>query len=288
MFGTLTVSIPVEGGHAGGALVIEHQGESKVFDYQQGSDTKFGAVAFYADCEHELQQVTSGYRVALVFNLVRDKLMEDDDFIYTGNEQSLLDMGDEAEGGLPQVAVAISSISRLLSSWCKDPNSYPRLLAIPLGHQYTSENADFDDLKGNDKLVGSVLASLPLIDCYMTAITRTEEGYSTSSGGGGYGYHQRYRGHGRRGYHDYYDDDDDDDEYYGGDDDDVEMDELTDKDITTGTWHDIHGELNDAMAGYTIDLDEELMGEEEDVFGDTPDDKQVEYTGNEGTNVTYT
>ena len=70
MFGTMILQIPVNGGHQGGHLVLEHSGKTKKFSFDNGSDQKFFLTAFYADCEHQLEQVTQGWRLTLVFNLV--------------------------------------------------------------------------------------------------------------------------------------------------------------------------------------------------------------------------
>ena len=70
MFATMILQIPVQGGHKGGNLVLEHGGQTKRLPFDVGSDEKFFLVAFYADCEHQLEQVTEGWRLTLVFNLV--------------------------------------------------------------------------------------------------------------------------------------------------------------------------------------------------------------------------
>jgi hypothetical protein len=58
--GTLSLILP--GPSRGGALVIEHAGSKLTY---RASDRLLTFVAFYADCRHEVQTVTSGYRVWL-------------------------------------------------------------------------------------------------------------------------------------------------------------------------------------------------------------------------------
>ena len=65
MVGTLTVTLP--GTSRGGALIVRH-GEYQVS--YRSSGTLLSFVAFYADCRHEVQPVTSGYRVVLTYNLL--------------------------------------------------------------------------------------------------------------------------------------------------------------------------------------------------------------------------
>jgi predicted 2-oxoglutarate/Fe(II)-dependent dioxygenase YbiX len=69
MFGTMVIVLP--SAFTGGELVVKHQGETEEFD--QSTTSSFGSqyIAFYADCKHELKTVTSGYRLCLVYNLVK-------------------------------------------------------------------------------------------------------------------------------------------------------------------------------------------------------------------------
>jgi hypothetical protein len=57
----------------GGTLVVRHSGVNDVqfaWDGPQSQDTFFAA-AFFADCEHELKEITAGLRLCLIYNLVR-------------------------------------------------------------------------------------------------------------------------------------------------------------------------------------------------------------------------
>ena len=71
MFATLVVVLPSR--HEGGRLVVRHAGRERAFAHggERGAFTAHWA-AFYTDCEHELEPVTAGHRVALVYNLVRE------------------------------------------------------------------------------------------------------------------------------------------------------------------------------------------------------------------------
>jgi hypothetical protein len=71
MFGSLVIVFPTK--HKGGALLFRHDGGESTFD----SAAMVGAqiepsiafIAFYSDVEHEVNPVTSGYRVTLTYNL---------------------------------------------------------------------------------------------------------------------------------------------------------------------------------------------------------------------------
>jgi hypothetical protein len=65
-FGSLVVCLPAA--HEGGQLFVRHQGHSTTFDWSK-DNTNIQWAAFYSDCEHEVSQVTSGYRITLTYNL---------------------------------------------------------------------------------------------------------------------------------------------------------------------------------------------------------------------------
>ena len=68
MFGTLIIQLPSV--FTGGDLIVKHKNSSKV--YENSSPEKLSRcsyVAHYASCPHELTEVNSGYRTALVYSL---------------------------------------------------------------------------------------------------------------------------------------------------------------------------------------------------------------------------
>src|SRR5262249_28033657 len=70
MFGTLVVELPAQ--HRGGELVVSFGGKTETVSFANDFDQyQLGYAAFYADCEHEIKPVTSGYRVSLVYNLIQ-------------------------------------------------------------------------------------------------------------------------------------------------------------------------------------------------------------------------
>ncbi|KAL5247045.1 hypothetical protein ACHWQZ_G019049 [Mnemiopsis leidyi] len=71
MFGTLIVQLPSV--FTGGDLVVKHLKSSKTFENSStGSSTHCKFVAHYASCPHQLNEVTSGYRAALIYSLCWD------------------------------------------------------------------------------------------------------------------------------------------------------------------------------------------------------------------------
>ena len=75
MFGTLVIQLPFN--YSGGKLIVYHQGRKSEFDYS-GPDYRSGCyfTSFYADCQHEVEKVTKGYRLCLIYNLMYQGLDE--------------------------------------------------------------------------------------------------------------------------------------------------------------------------------------------------------------------
>ena len=71
MFGTMIVVLPCT--HEGGELIIQHAGRKVTLDLSSTEVSELKVAAFYADCEHEVRPVTSGYRVCLVYNLIQQR-----------------------------------------------------------------------------------------------------------------------------------------------------------------------------------------------------------------------
>ncbi|MBR9908855.1 MAG: 2OG-Fe(II) oxygenase [Gammaproteobacteria bacterium] len=68
MVATLVVSLPSI--HTDGELVVSHNGHRHVCDFPgAASGNELSFAAFYADCEHEVQPLASGYRLCLTYNL---------------------------------------------------------------------------------------------------------------------------------------------------------------------------------------------------------------------------
>ena len=70
MFGTLVVQFPSR--FTGGRFLARHQGLTKEFDMgadDQSCRTSHCYVAHYADCEHEIKEITGGLRLAAVYSL---------------------------------------------------------------------------------------------------------------------------------------------------------------------------------------------------------------------------
>lgn len=171
MFGTLVLVLFTE--HEGGALVLRQSDHEWVFDSAklfkgvEGGDNDTPSIvytAFYSDIEHEVQLVTSGYRVTLTYNLYyRDKP--------SVPSQSLI-------SDYPGVSALRESLSALL----QDPNFLPEggLLGFGLSHRYpVNSNTDLNSfhgrLSGPDLLVRDLCRELR-IKVALKALYRNDRG----------------------------------------------------------------------------------------------------------------
>ncbi|KAK6339702.1 hypothetical protein TWF718_009096 [Orbilia javanica] len=68
MIGTVVVILPST--FEGGIVTLSHAGEEMSFDFASDCKYSFGVAAWYSDVQHAVQEVTEGYRVALIYNLV--------------------------------------------------------------------------------------------------------------------------------------------------------------------------------------------------------------------------
>jgi hypothetical protein len=113
MFATLIVVLPSE--HEGVELVVAHQDREAILDLALQDLGQARWAAFYTDCRHELRPVRSGFRVALVYNLVRR----------AGRPPHAPDHRRE-----------VDAVAGALRAWNSEPNG-PVKVVLPLAHRYT-------------------------------------------------------------------------------------------------------------------------------------------------------
>ena len=125
MIGTLVVVLPSTS--QGGVLVVEHAGRTERY---RSSKESLSFIAFYADCRHHVQPITSGYRVVLTYNL-----------LLRGEPG-----GAGSDGTDPALTAALAR--------CLDEHfaaaAEPTRLVYLLDHQYTQRSLGWSRLKGSD------------------------------------------------------------------------------------------------------------------------------------------
>lgn len=164
MFGTLIIGLPSR--YTGGELLVNFDGVTETVDFAHvSSDYKINYAAFYADCDHEVKPLTSGYRVCLVYNLVQQK------------------GGGTIE--LPSLGTYVEKLANLFTEQRQKGNTQPHI--ILLGHQYTPANFSADRLKLNDRPKAEALlqaakkagcyAKLCLVTSYLSGIPEDDGRY---------------------------------------------------------------------------------------------------------------
>jgi hypothetical protein len=220
MFATLVVCLPSR--HEGGSLIVRHDGQTATLDFaKKGGEFHTQYAAFYADCEHEIQPVASGYRICLVYNLAT-----------AGKKQP----------SAPQNSAAVAAAARLLAALFADADAGPQKIAVPFQHQYTEAGLDPRQLKGADRACADVLvraAESLGYELYFALLTHWQSGevdYDTID-------HDPYRRRSSYRWSDDFDEDDDDgdDDYASGDDSGIEMGEVYDEALTLDHWRDPQG-----------------------------------------------
>ncbi|RXW17212.1 hypothetical protein EST38_g8641 [Candolleomyces aberdarensis] len=197
VFATIIFVLP--SAFQGGNIHISHSGTKVVIDVAKNSELNTSVLAWYTDVTQELKRITSGYRLALSYNL-----------IHTSPNVPL--------PSLPDMRSAVTGLREVLTRWksgvCKVEQK-PPLIAYILSHQYNPVDLG----KGSQCLKGSdahkVAHILPLAEelgfsVCLANLTCTQLGESEESL---YGCHSRsWYGYGGRLHCGFYDDEEDSDE----------------------------------------------------------------------------
>ena len=139
MFATIVVILPSE--FTGGAAHLSHGGLSTVYDCSASSCYDTNVFAWYTDVTHEIKPITSGYRLALSFNLIHT----------TQSLRPALSMNKD-------LALVFRGI---LTTWQKDKGrNTPEKLVYLLGHTYSQANLSASALKGIDAHKVALLSTL--------------------------------------------------------------------------------------------------------------------------------
>ena len=249
MFGTLVVGLPST--HTGGELVVRFDNREETIGFSMdASSHKIPFAAFFADCDHELKPVTSGFRVCLVYNLLQSP--------------------SAAKVGSPKFSEQVKQMTALLKSSAAPFGDKPK--AVILGHQYTAANFSLSQLKLDDRpraesLIESArkagyFASLGLVTHYLSGELEDDGSY--------YGHRNRRN---RYRYHD-----EDEDTGGGG-----TMGEVYETSTDVTYWS------TEGMPGLgKITLDEDDMITNAEIGDGDPIEQDEEgYTGNAGMTIEY-
>ncbi|MEI6412672.1 MAG: 2OG-Fe(II) oxygenase [Pseudomonadota bacterium] len=164
MFATLVLALPSD--HVGGELLVRH-GEREVrLSLCSDEPAELAYAAFYADCRHQVLPVTAGYRLVLIYNLIRQ--------------------GSDPLPGIPEYVTERVRLTELLRHWDASGEA-PDKLVYPLEHAYTPAALAFADLKGEDAAAAPVLTeAAAAADCelYLALLAVEESGGAEYTGEG--------------------------------------------------------------------------------------------------------
>lgn len=255
MFATAIIVLPSL--YTGGEVHVSHGASRKVFDLASTTHFNASILAWYTDVMHEVKPVTSGYRLALSYNLIHTS---------PGIPRPTL----------PDVHSAIARLRHVLYKWSKDAYADSMLdwetdmVAYVLEHKYSKVNLKIGALKGADRHMISnlrVVAEELGFKVCLANLQYTETGYGEDCGG---------YSHKKRRYS-YYDDSDD--EESSEEEEDPGMAEVEDTSLTIDNLVDLDG--MEILHGKTLSLGTDSVIPEDYFEDESPDDHEYEgYTGN--------
>lgn len=178
MLATLAVLLPSE--FTGGDFVIDQHGDKKIFESSKYAKDSLVFTAFYADCHHEVKEVTSGYRLALTYNLI----------FLAGQKPIPTNRNLGLENALKSYFSSHSEKGQV------EQASLPRWFVYLLDHEYTRNSLDWPLLRGVDRdRAGELLACADQLNLTShLALADIHETWSTE-GGDDWGSSSRRRWH---------------------------------------------------------------------------------------------
>ncbi len=120
----------------GGRLIVRHGAARQQLAFEEAAAGRGPCfAAFYADCEHEVERVTHGVRIALAYNLV-------------------LKPGTSLQSA--KRTPAADRLAQAIGSWVTRQPATP--LVFALNHHYTQRGLSLDLLKGADRQLAALVA----------------------------------------------------------------------------------------------------------------------------------
>ena len=129
MFATVIIILPSQ--FTGGAVHLKHNDNSVVYDTSETSLFETTVLAWYTDVQHEVKPVTSGYRLALSYNLVH-------------TTQSIRPV-------LSNDTTVLEGLAEVFGAWKnQDMKTDTEMVYYLLDHKYSQANLHVGALKGAD------------------------------------------------------------------------------------------------------------------------------------------
>ncbi len=244
MLATLVVILPSV--HAGGGLIISHQGEKKRYNINSKDQNKLTFLSFYADCYHEVRPIKQGYRIALQYNL---------SFEATADRPRLVGAMDKQQALVESAQCFFTQgpdSARHAASPTNAAHPFKRLVYL-LDHEYSQRSLNWNNLKNSDSSRAEALqwvAATLGLDLHLALVEVQElwDCIDTS-------YSNRRHRSRRYRYYDDWEDDDSGDEDTNADANGYELDDLIDGSACLSHWLD--------QAGRTLSYSDSPVGNQE-------------------------
>ena len=170
--GTLVVCFPCK--FEGGKFRLRNGGIERVLDWAPKSETHIQWAVFFGDVTHSIEEVTSGCRVTLAYNVFRQRKPQRDSSGFEEHfrnfvEEHLTTENHRCDDYFNEEYFENRKRDNTFRrpTWDVHPHNLGAIpgpwFAIPLNHKYAStcgEDFDSDDLKGNDESMFRVLQEL--------------------------------------------------------------------------------------------------------------------------------
>ncbi|EFC39931.1 predicted protein [Naegleria gruberi] len=149
MIATLVVQLPSS--FTGGEIVVRHKEKENI--YKTSEDATFNPyyVSFYCDVSHKVETVKSGYRLALIYNLV-----------YSGADKIQAFDSD----------TQLKQIETIVKSWLEAP-MYSKLCYV-MDHKYSTAGLTPELLKGKDEAIYQLLKQIPNVETSLAILEKHE------------------------------------------------------------------------------------------------------------------
>lgn len=246
MFATIIIVLPSL--YTGGHVHVSHGPSKKVFKLASSSAFTTSFLTWYTDVIHEVKPITSGYRLALSYNLIHTS---------PGIPRPTL----------PNMHAAVSHLKHILHKWSKGAYEGSRghtyIIAYLLEHEYSHVNLKMRALKGKDAHLVANLRRVAEEEEFVVGLANLEYKVSGVADDDGHGYHKRSR---------YYDGSEEEEETPG-------MLEEIESSLEVHNLVDLDG--HSTIFGHTLGISKENLIPENPFKYVEPDDTEYEgYMGN--------
>jgi len=178
MFATVIIILP--SAYTGGQVVLSHASTTRTIDFSEDALHATAVLAWYTDVKHEVKHITSGYRLALSYNLIQ------------------VASPDVPIPSFPDTSSSGAYLEHVLRKWRDgkyEEDSERRLVVYLLDHQYSTANLKegLMGLKGVDAYRVAFLRPIASKLGFLVGLASLEHNICGMADDEGFGYYNRGR-----------------------------------------------------------------------------------------------